>query len=255
MIGIFDSGVGGLNSLYALRRLLPDADICYLSDGRNAPYGVKTKSELISLVGRDMEILKDAGAETVLIGCCTASAVYGGLPVEYRCRAVPIIEPTASEAYRLSENKRIAFLSTAYTKNSFAFERAVDAIDSSARVFGFIAQELVTYAERGERDGRLSEEARRLIKRLSDLIVDTSSDVLILGCTHFSYFRKSLEGASGVRCVCASDVGARVIAEKYTENGTGKTVFKDTVPRLLPGKAERNFKKWQTTEEAESTMP
>ena len=225
MIGIFDSGVGGLNSLNELRKLLPTADICYFADRKNAPYGTKTKDELASLVRRDIEILRGAGADKILIGCCTASAVYKAISSEYTRDVVPIIEPTAREAYRLSEKKRIALLSTAYTKNSFAFENEVYAIDKSARVFGFIAAELVSFAEVGERDGRLSPEARLFMERISGLIKDTSADVLILGCTHFSYFRRTLEDSCGIECVCASDVGARVMAEKYRENGTGKTVF------------------------------
>ena len=76
MIGIFDSGVGGLNAFYEVRRGLPYADIAYLADRANAPYGTKPKDELISLVKNDIKRLRELGCRLILIACCTASTVY-----------------------------------------------------------------------------------------------------------------------------------------------------------------------------------
>jgi glutamate racemase len=256
MIGIFDSGVGGLNSLKELRRLRPDVDICYLADSENAPYGTKSEPELIELVRSDIDLLRKRGAEEILVGCCTASAVCPGLPPEYSSGVTPIIEPTAKEACLMSKSGRIGFLSTAYTKNSFAFENAIHGFDKDARVFGFIASELVELAERGERDGALSAPARSVIDKLASLVRKQSVDVLILGCTHFSYFKRELENRCDALAVSAASVGAREIARRTLARGNGKTIFinKKKSPHQPALCGERN-KKWQITEEEELTMP
>ena len=76
MIGVFDSGNGGLITVEKIRELSADADICFLADRENAPYGTKSKNEIISLSKRNIKRLRDAGADKILIACCTASAVY-----------------------------------------------------------------------------------------------------------------------------------------------------------------------------------
>ena len=224
MIGVFDSGVGGLNSLFELRRLRPDADLCYYADEKNAPYGTKTRDELIALVKRDIEVLKGSGSDEILVGCCTASAVCPYLPREYSERVTTIIEPTAREAVRISRGGRIGVLATAYTKNSFAFEEAIYEADKSVRTFGFIASELVSFAERGEWGGRLSSGARAAIGALSSLLRARGVDTLILGCTHFTYFSGAFEQALGIPTVSAAHVGARLVAERASA-GEGKTLF------------------------------
>ena len=73
MLGVFDSGVGGLAALRELRRLLPFEDMIYLADKENAPYGTKTEDELVALVREDVKRLRELGAEKILMACCTAS--------------------------------------------------------------------------------------------------------------------------------------------------------------------------------------
>ena len=76
MIGIFDSGAGGITVARELRRLVPLSDLCFFADRKNAPYGTKSEKELIPLVKRDAEILYDMGAERIIMACCTASTVH-----------------------------------------------------------------------------------------------------------------------------------------------------------------------------------
>ena len=71
MIGIFDSGRGGIASLTVVKKLLPRVDIAYLADRKNAPYGTKSERELKLLVRRDIARLRELGAEKILIACCT----------------------------------------------------------------------------------------------------------------------------------------------------------------------------------------
>ena len=121
MIGVFDSGAGGRFALAELRRLSPDADIVFLADEKNAPYGTKGKAELKRLVSADIEALISVGCEKILMACCTASTVWDSLSEKEREISVPIIEPTVLEALRISKNKRIGILSTEATRKSEAF--------------------------------------------------------------------------------------------------------------------------------------
>ena len=84
MIGVLDSGIGGVAALYELKRLYPAEDLIYLADRENAPYGKKGVSELTHCVSRCIERLRDCGADRILLACCTASTVYDRLPHRQR---------------------------------------------------------------------------------------------------------------------------------------------------------------------------
>ncbi|MBQ9070704.1 MAG: glutamate racemase [Clostridia bacterium] len=225
MIGVFDSGKGGLFALSKLRRLKPDADIVFLADTENAPYGTKTEDELIRLVTGDMERLICAGAEKILIACCTASTVYGKLSSEHKKVAVPIIEPTARRAALITRTKRIGILSTEATKKSLAFVKALHAISPDAAVCAVAAPELVTLAESGERDGSLTKGARQIIEKTINPFRKYGIDTLILGCTHFAYFEREIQNILGVATVNSAVVGAEEIAKITDSYGGGTTVY------------------------------
>ena len=82
MIGVFDSGVGGLCAYEQLKELLPNEKIFYLKDTENAPYGTKTKSEVLTFTKKNIRTLCELGAERILIACCTASGLWSELSEE-----------------------------------------------------------------------------------------------------------------------------------------------------------------------------
>lgn len=128
MIGIFDSGVGGLASFSELRRLLPLADIAYLADRKNAPYGTKKKDVLKRLVCEDIELLRRLGCNKILIACCTASTVHRELPEESRRISFPIIKQTANAA---AGYRSVAVIATEHTVRSHAFSKEIKASRSA----------------------------------------------------------------------------------------------------------------------------
>ena len=225
MTGIFDSGVGGLAAYYELRRLLPREDIIYLADRKNAPYGTKTKDELIALTKKDIKRLLDMGAERILIACCTASTVYCELDESEQAVALPIITPASSVA---AEGERIAVIATEHTVRSGAFSREIRAFSSSAEVIERAEQRLVWLIESGNRDGRLSVECYAEVHRIAEWVTDIGADTLVLGCTHFSHLESTLGGMlSGVRIVSPAKEGATALYKKYenTHRGRGLTVY------------------------------
>ena len=226
MIGIFDSGVGGFTALYEVRRLVPRADILYLADRANAPYGTKSDGELISLVTEDIRRLTALGAEKILIACCTASTVWESLDEGARRLSIPIIRPAANAAARLSANG-IAVIATEATVRSHSFAREISSLSPHIPVSEIAAQELVSLVEGGCRDGRVKEEDMKILSATAEKINKTKADTLILGCTHFSHLEKTLSALTGTRAISPAKEGARLIVKECATaaNGRGRTVY------------------------------
>lgn len=226
MIGIFDSGVGGFNSLYELQRLLPRADLIYLADRKNAPYGKKKESELISLVTEDIRRLTELGADRILIACCTASCVWGSLGENEKRISLPIIRPAAKYAAKTSKTG-IAVIATEATVRAGAFRREISAY-SPLPVTEIAAQELVSLVENGCRDGRIGQNDIKALTRISEKINGTAADTLVLGCTHFSHLEKTLSTLTGMKTVSPAKEGARHMAKECcaaNESGRGRVIY------------------------------
>lgn len=229
MIGIFDSGVGGLISALEVARLLPTEDIIYLADRENAPYGTKTKDELVRLVRADVKRLVGLGADKILIACCTASTVYSELSDSERKICLPIILPAARAAAKTAG--RISVISTVYTKSSHAFKKEIQRENADAEVFEFALQELVGMVEGGCRDGSITGECERLLDRFANEIIPKNTEALILGCTHFSHLESEIsKRLPGVKIISPAKEGARVMASYY---GNKKIIESDGRGRLI----------------------
>ena len=220
MIGVFDSGVGGLCAFTELRRLLPREDIIYLADRKNAPYGTKSRDELIALTKKDIRILRGMGAERILIACCTASTVHQYLDENEREISLPIIAPASRLASRHSS---VYVIATRHTAESGAFAEAIGRY-SHSHVIESAEQELVSLVERGSRDGRLSLRCEALLDRISAEVRESGAEALVLGCTHFSHLSGELQKRlPEVEIISPARVGADVlynkIKDKRTENG------------------------------------
>jgi glutamate racemase len=208
MIGVFDSGVGGLCALKELRHILPREELVYLADRKNAPYGTKCRDELIRLCEADIARLIAFGAERVLIACCTASTVYPYLKEEYRRISTPIISPAAAVAAKLS---RVAVIGTEATVRSGAFGVEIGRLGNT-RVYEFAHQELVECVESGCRDGRTDEKCRSCLREVARQVESCGAEGLILGCTHFSHLSGELSRLlPDVRLISPATEGARAL--------------------------------------------
>ncbi len=228
MIGIFDSGAGGLAALGELRRLCPAEDVLFLADRKNAPYGTRTEDEILYLTEKNISKLLSAGAQRVLIACCTASTVHDKLPEEPRRLSVPIIEPTAMRAKEASKNGSVAVIATKHTAESGAFSKAVYSIKGGTRVEEYPAQELVEIAERTALGHKLGKFEISVIERVLTPVLCSGADTLILGCTHFSHLKDKIQSiAKNINIIDSALVGAEVVAE-CAGMGVGATVFLQT---------------------------
>ncbi len=187
-IGVFDSGVGGLTVLKALRQELPHEDLIYLGDTARLPYGTKSPDTITRYALQVAEHLIAHKIKLLVVACNTVSSV--ALPaLTNLCAPMPVIgvvEPGAKAACQASGNKQIAVMGTESTIAHRAYEKAIHAIDPEATVLATSCTLFVALAEEGWLTGNIVESvARRYLDELLAKHPHISPDCLVLGCTHF----------------------------------------------------------------------
>src|SRR5512147_195799 len=181
-IGVFDSGVGGLTVVRAIRKALPGEDIIYLGDTARVPYGSKSPRTVERYSLTCQQFLLDRGVKLVLIACNTASA--NALPALIAASPVPVIgavEPGAQAALRATRNRHIGVIGTLGTVRSQAYERALTARDPAVVITALACPLLVPLAEEGWVDDDVARAvARRYLTQL--FVRDPDIDTVVLGC-------------------------------------------------------------------------
>jgi len=196
-IGVFDSGVGGLTVVRALRDSLPAENIVYLGDTARVPYGSKSPRTVERYALACQRFLLDHDVKLVLAACNTASAT--ALPALQTVSPVPVIgavEPGARTACAASRTHRIGVIGTLATVRSRAYEHAIAAFEPGATVSTEACPLLVPLAEEGWTDDEIAAAvARRYLSRL--FARDPQIDTLVLGCTHYPLLRDVLARVAG----------------------------------------------------------
>jgi len=226
VIGVFDSGVGGLTALYELRRLLPRVNLTYLADRENAPYGTKSAEEILRFSKNNISRLRSLGAEKILIACCTAGTLYPYLSPEEQEISVPIIKPASRAALAATKNKRVAVIATRATVRSRAFALALEE-HADCKILQCDAQELVSLVESGTRDSRpLTKYEESILAEATAPVLSFGADTLILGCTHFPHLMGHIARLlPGVTLINPSLEGALEIAKYSFPDEDGRTVY------------------------------
>ena len=191
-IGVFDSGVGGLTVVRALRAALPGEDVVYLGDTARVPYGSKSPRTIERYALTCQRFLLDQDVKLVLIACNTASA--NALDALVLASPVPVIGavgPGAARALAATRSGRIGVIGTLGTVRSRAYERALLAGRPGAHVTALPCPLLVPLAEEGWVDDDIARlVARRYLTQL--FAMDRELDTLVLGCTHYPLLRDVL---------------------------------------------------------------
>lgn len=222
MLGVFDSGRGGVNTVRELIGLSGSEDVLLFCDRRNAPFGTKTKEEITEITEQGVERLLEMGARQVLIGCCTASSVHESLSDYVKGLSFPIIETSVLRA--LECGQRIAVLATDASVRSHRFSKEIE--ERGGVVTGEISgQYLVSAVESGECDGKISRITKKYIETLAENVRKQKADALILGCTHFPSFEKEFKKRlSGVAVISSARAGAEGLANKINFNKENKKI-------------------------------
>ena len=183
-IGFFDSGVGGTSIWKEVITLLPKEDTIYLSDSKNAPYGEKSKEEIIALCEKNIKFLLSKNCKLIVVACNTATTnAIDFLRSNYHIPFIGI-EPAIKPAALSTQTNKIAILATKGTLNSALFEKTSSIIRKDIQIKETIGKGLVELIEGGQLN---SKEMTSLLSSYLEPMVASTIDSLVLGCTHYPY--------------------------------------------------------------------
>ena len=239
-IGVFDSGMGGLTVLRALRASLPQESFVYLGDTARLPYGTKSPSTVQQYAVQMARLLVERRIKALVIACNTATtaalphlqALLPDIPV------LGVVSPGASAAVAATKNQRIAVLATETTIAANAYQQLIHAKIPNVSIHARACSVLVALAEEGMIDNAIAREA--LQHYISDIV---DEDTILLGCTHFPVFKPLLMTLlpAGVSVVDSADATAVALKQLLTNDhllnpsrslGSARYLVTDSVKRF-----------------------
>lgn len=196
MIGVFDSGVGGLSVVKQLFRYLPQYQIIYFGDTARCPYGSKGDNVIRQYARENAQFLINRGAKIIIIACNTASAVaLDILKKEFTIPIFGVIEAAAQYAVAVSKNKKIGVIGTRATINSGIYEKRIrDLADYKIAVYSQACSLLVPLVEEGWGNYL---ETKLAVERYLKPLKSKNIDTLILGCTHYPFIKNLIKREIG----------------------------------------------------------
>ncbi len=196
-IGVFDSGLGGLTAVRALRRILPEENLIYFGDTARVPYGSRSRETLLRYSRQDVRFLRSFDIKAIVIACGTVSTTsLASLCAENDLPIIGVVAPTCQRALAVSREGRIGLIATPASVRSGAYEACLKAQEPSCAVFSAACPLFVPLVENGRyRRGDIVIEtvAREYLQPLIDQGIDT----LILGCTHYPLLTDVLSDICG----------------------------------------------------------
>jgi glutamate racemase len=200
-LGVFDSGLGGLTVVRALREACPAEHIVYLGDNARVPYGTRSPATIVRYAQGCARALADRGVKAIVVACNTVSSVaLEMLRAELDLPVSGVIAPGARAAAAVAGEAPVGVLGTAGTIASGAYRRALAALSSRTEIIGQAAPLLVSLAEEGWLDGDVP---RLVVRRYLEPFFDASGaprvGCVVLGCTHFPLFRELIAAELAAR--------------------------------------------------------
>lgn len=189
-IGIFDSGVGGTSIWKEIHKLLPHENTIYLADSKNAPYGEKSREEILDLCIKNTTFLLGRGCKLIVVACNTATT--NAIEALRKMYSVPFIgiEPAIKPAALKSRSKVVGILATKGTLSSKLFHSTAENHAFGIRIIEQEGTGLVPLIEAGKIDAG---ETRQLLIKYLKPMLDGGMDHLVLGCTHYPYLIPMLQ--------------------------------------------------------------
>ncbi|WP_350285031.1 glutamate racemase [uncultured Croceitalea sp.] len=230
-IGIFDSGVGGTSIWKAIHQLLPNEQTIYLADSKNAPYGEKTKNEILELSIKNTEFLLNGNCKLIVVACNTATTnAIDFLRTSYKVPFIGI-EPAIKPAALQTKTKKVGVLATKGTLSSSLFHSTSRLYAEGIEVIEQEGQGLVELIEAGKVN---SQEIKSLLQNYLQPMLKANVDCLVLGCTHYPYLIKTLRELlpDTVKIIDSGEAVARqtkAVLEKHGIRNVGSKVPQENV--------------------------
>lgn len=233
MVGVYDSGLGGLSVWKELVKLMPFEDYIYVSDGGYCPYGSKPVEEIISRASKISEFLIEKGVNLIVVACNTATAAAISYLREHYNIDFVGMEPAVKPAALHSKSGVIGVLATAGTFKGQLYHNTLARFADSVEVIERRGDGLVEAVESGAFD---TEETKALLRKYIEPMMEKGADHIVLGCTHYPFLLEAIEEivAGKAEIVNPAPAVARqtyriLYGDKVQENtGNGVTEFYTT---------------------------
>ena len=228
MIGVFDSGIGGLSVWKELYRLLPNEKYLYVSDSGYCPYGPKSKDEVVARTAAITDYLLSNGAEIIVVACNTATAAA----INFLRSTYPVpfvgMEPAVKPAAINTKTGAIGVLATKGTFKGELYLRTLHKFASDAKVLEQVGEGLVELVENGETE---TEKAREIIGKYIVPMIGQNVDHIVLGCTHYPFLEHIIKeyAGDGVQIVNPAPAIARRVDEVLRLRRSQRGPVMDTI--------------------------
>ncbi|WP_310625651.1 glutamate racemase [Limnohabitans sp.] len=217
-IGVFDSGVGGLSVLRAIRTALPHEHLVYVADSGHAPYGDQSEAYITQRTLNVGNWLAEQGVKGITIACNTATVVAAKALREQTHLPVVAIEPAIKPAVALTRSGVVGVLATRQTVQSAAVARLVELYGADKRI---LLQACPGWVEQVERADLYSAETEALLRQFITPLLEQGADTLVLGCTHYPFLRDTIAriAGEGVTLIDPAEAVARELARRLADAG------------------------------------
>ena len=196
VIGVFDSGVGGLSVLRHVRTALPAEHLLYLADAGFAPYGERSEAEIVFRSLAAASFLVGTGAKAMVVACNTATAAaIDAIRRQHPALIVVGVEPGLKPAAELSVSRTVGVLATAATLGSARFAQLQAQVTATTGI-RFLLQPCAGLASQVEKGALRAPATARLVASLVRPLLDLDADTLVLGCTHYPFVQPLIEAAA-----------------------------------------------------------
>ena len=267
MIGIFDSGIGGLSVFREIRKLLPDESYIYYSDNAHCPYGEKSGEYIKERARTISALLIEKGADIIVVACNTATAAaISSLRKEFSDRSNPEVrqrvselsggrrdhvlfigmEPAVKPAVAMTKTGVIGVLATYGTLKGEKYRHSRELADDKVKVVEHVGSGFVELVEKGELTGP---HAEQVVKASLKPLMDEGADTIVLGCTHYPFLLDTIRKITGpeITVIDPAPAVAKHLVDVMNEDGIKMTpggkpgVSHDKVILLASG-SDQNLK-------------
>ncbi len=218
MIGIFDSGIGGLTVVREILEQLPEYRIVYFGDTARTPYGTKSPKTITEYAIEDMEFLLAQGAKIIVIACNSVSSVAADILRErYDVPIFEVIAPAVKRTLEVTRNLRVGVIGTRATIGSGVYERSLKTLRGDIQVFSQACPLLVPLVEEG---WLKRPETKQIVRKYLFPLKLRQLDALVLGCTHYPLLKPIIQNKIGrrVRVIDSSEEVAGWVKTYLEEN-------------------------------------
>ena len=239
-IGIFDSGVGGLSVLRAIREQLPDENVIYFADQEHVPYGPRRLEEVREFSEAITRFLIDQGAKLIVVACNTASAAALH-SLRQTLTDIPFVgmEPAVKPAAEVTRTGVVGVLATPATFQGALYASVVERFAGNVTLLQDTCPGLVQQIEKGELD---TAETRQILESALRPMLDRGIDTVVLGCTHYPFVIPLIQEIVGpeVRVIDPAPAVARQVTRLLDSAGERRVISRSKTLRLFTsGYAER----------------